>query len=493
MLESFLRGAAALWDGDVIAAVAVAVSIGTVVGLLPGLGGVFALAIMIPFVYGMDPLQGLVFLLSAHAVINTSGAITTIVLGIPGSPGCAATLLDGFPLAQAGRAGVAIGAALAASAIGGVFGAVVLIALIPVLQQVALLFGSPELFALTLMGVLALGALSGDSMAKGLIAGALGMFLATFGYQQITAVPRFWFGSDYLLDGFRLVPLILGLFSIPEILELLRGERVAAAGPGNAVSAKDIADGFAVTVKKWRLLLQSSTIGVLVGIAPGIGGETAGFLAYALAKRTSRSGSTFGRGAIEGVIAPESSNNSKEGGALVPTLAFGVPGSAGMAVLLGGFLVLGLEPGPYFLDRHLDVAMAMALALAIANLAGVLILLPAIGLIAKVTLIRGPLLAPILLVFVLAGAYATSHHLMDVASMIAFGALGYAMKRLGYSRPALLLGFVLAPIIERYAHISLQAYGPGFMLRPIVLTLGGIMLLILCWPLLRKLASGRRT
>ncbi|HLB79289.1 MAG TPA: tripartite tricarboxylate transporter permease [Dongiaceae bacterium] len=483
---------AALADVGVITAVLIAVAVGLVIGILPGLGGVFALSVMMPFVYDMEPVQGLAFLLAAHAVVNTGGAIPSILLGIPGTPGCAATVLDGFPLSRQGRGGYAVGAALSASAAGGVFGAIVLVASFPILQRVALLFGSPELFALTLVGLLAVAALEQGGLVAGLIAGSLGMFLATVGYQEITGVPRFWFGSDYLLDGFRLVPLLLGLFAIPEILALMQGDPVAVSPAGSRVAWREVADGMKSVVRKWWLLLHSSTVGVLVGIAPGIGGETAGFLAYALAKRAGREGDRFGTGAIEGVIAPEASNNSKEGGALVPTLAFGVPGSVGMAVLLGGFLVLGLQPGPDFLVRHMDIAIAMALVLAIANVLGVLLLLPVVGWISKVALVRGRLLAPILLVFVFAGAYSTTNHPLDVASVFLFGALGHVMKRLNYSRAALVLGFVLGPMIERYLHISLQAYGPAFLARPIVLVLEGIMFVILLWPWARRLARRAR-
>jgi TctA family transporter len=281
----------------------------------------------------------------------------------------------------------------------------VLVTLLPFLQPVVEAFGSPEIFFLALFGIVFIGALGEGQPLKGLIAGALGIFLACFGYQAVTGVPRFWLDFDYLLDGFRLVPMGLGLFAVPQILDLMsKGGTIASMGEGGEISWRQVGRGVLAVCHRWRLLLGSSAIGTLVGIVPGVGGDTATFVAYGWARQASKNPDDFGTGAIEGVIAPEASNNAKEGGSLVPTLAFGVPGSVAMAILLGAFLILGLEPGPYFLVDHLDMALGLAFVVAAANLLGAVIILPVVSRISLLTRVDGQVLGPLLLVLHLRGA-----------------------------------------------------------------------------------------
>ncbi len=494
-LESLGQGLALVADGGVLLLLLAAVPIGLVMGVLPGLSGLTTLALLLPFVYGMEPMAGLAFLLGAHAVVCTGGSLTAIVLGIPGAPANAATVLDGVPLRDQGRAGYALGAALAASGLGGLIGVVALVLLLPLLRPVVLLFGAPETFVLALLGVLCIAVLGREQPVKGLIAAGLGMLLATIGYQRATGVPRFWLDQDYLLDGVRLVPLVLGLFALPEIVDLARDARRQGARRNTRIDWREVGSGLRAMLLHRALALRSALIGVLIGIVPGVGGETAPFMAYAAAKRA-RPEAGLGGGAIEGVIAPESSNNAKEGGALLTTLALGIPGSAGMAVLLGGFLVLGLEPGPDFLQRHMDVAIGLAAVLALANLVGVLVMLAGAGLLVRAAGVHPRLLAPVLLALVMTGAYAVAGAPLDVASVFLFGLLGWLLRALGYSRPALLLGFILAPLIETYLAISLQAHGPTFLFRPGVAAIAALALLALAWPALaRRLrsASGRRS
>lgn len=489
MFDSLVGGFLLFLDVDVLVAMAIAIPIGLVFGILPGLSGITALAVLLPFVYGMEPLAGLAFLLSAHAITYTGGSVTAIVLGIPGSPPNAATVIDGFPLSQKGQSGYAIGAALTSSALGGVVGVAALVVVLPFLQPIVTSFGSPETFLLALLGITYLAVLGQGAMVKGLIAGGLGIFLALFGYQRITGVPRFWLESDYLLDGFRLIPLVIGLFAIPEILALSTGRAIAPDHSAAQLSWRQVWAGVrAATGARW-LLLRSSLIGVFVGIVPGVGGETATFVAYAAAKQTAANPDQFGNGAIEGVIAPESANNAKEGGALIPTLALGIPGSAGMVVLLGGFLLLGLDPGPDFLDNHMDTAVGLALVLALANVVAALLVFALASQIIKITVVRGTVLAPLLLVLIVLGTYSAGNDPADVLFVFVFGALGYVLKEFDYSRPALLLGFVLGPLLETYLHISLQAYGPWFFTRPIALAIAALIVLGLAWPLLRGLGG----
>lgn len=491
MLDYLAQGLALFIDAEVLLLALLAVVMGLVLGVLPGLGGLTALALLLPFVYGMEPMVGLGFLLAAHAVVYTGGALTAVALGIPGAAPNAATVIDGYPMTQAGRGGAALGAAFAASGLGGLVGVAALIALLPFLQPIVLHVGSPETLMFAVMGIIYVGVLGERSMTRGLIAGGLGVFLALFGYDRIAGVPRFWLGFEYLLDGVRLVPLVLGLFAVPEIVALTLGNHKTTDRQGRAVGFAQILRGMKAVVKRRYLLIRSSLIGVFIGIVPGVGGDTAPFVAYASAKQTAERPEAFGKGAIEGVIAPESSNNAKEGGALVTTLALGIPGSAGMSVLLGGFLLLGLEPGPDFLAEHMDLAVGLALILAFANLAAVAIMVVASPLLVRIADVPPRILAPVLSVLVVLGAFAYQNEPLDVVATFVIGLLGCAMKRLGYSRPALVLGFVMAPLIETYLHISLQRYGLEFILRPGALLLLALILAGLFWGRARRYFLGR--
>jgi len=427
----------------------------------------------------MEPIVGMAFLLGSHAVVATGGSVTSILLGIPGSPSNAATVLDGYALSRRGRAGYALGAALSSSALGGVIGALVLFALLPVVRPVVMLFGSPETFFLALLGLSYLAMLGGGSPVKGLAAGALGLFLGTFGYQQATGVPRFWMDIEYLLDGFRLIPLALGMFALPEILDLMSGRSIAAKRPdGSAmtITHKQVWLGARASIARKWVLIRSSILGVLLGIIPGVGSETAPFVTYGAAKQASKRPYRFGKGSIEGVVGPEAANNAKDGGALVPTLAFGIPGSSSMVLLLGGFLLLGLQPGPKFLETNMSLAYSLAFILVAANLAGSLVLLLLAKYLSKITLLPGHMMAPILLSLVVIGAYAGHNDFVDVLFVFIFGALAIGMRAYGYSRPALLLGFVLAPMLETYLYISLNTFGSTFFLRPICLFLSALII-----------------
>lgn len=494
MLDSVLDGLARVGDPTALLYLVIATLIGVVFGVLPGLSGLTALALLLPLIYGMEPGAGLAFLLAAHAVVNTGGSVTAILLGIPGAPANTATLVDGFPMAKQGRGGEALGAALAASGIGGVIGVVFLIILLPVLQPIVLLFGSPETFCLVIMGITFIAGLGHQNLTIGLISAGFGMYLGFFGYQQVSGVPRYWLDYDYLLNGFRLIPLALGLFAIPELVSLAAsGGTIARDGARTGVLRADVYKGFRTAVSRKWLVLRSSMIGVVIGIIPGIGGETSPWVAYASARQTSPEGDKFGKGAIDGVIAPESANNSKEGGALVPTLAFGIPGSSAMALLLGGFFLVGLEPGPEFLKKHMDIAVSLALTVALANILAVVVLLGVARHLAAITKVRGHLLAPSLLVLLILGTYSVANSTTDVMFMFGFGVLGVLLREAGFNRPALLLGFVLAPLAETYLHISLNVQGWSFLLRPISLGILGLTLLALLWPMIRRSLRKIRT
>lgn len=490
MFEAFLSAGGQIFQPAVLAAMAFALPVGLIVGLLPGISGISALAFLIPFTFGMEPLVGLAFLLASYAAASQGGSMTAILLGVPGEVSSAATVIDGHRLAKAGRAGYAVGAALMASAIGGLFGCTLLIVLLPIMQPVILSFASPENFFLSLAGIAFIAVLSSGAPVRGLIAGTLGIFMSLFGYDPIEGVPRFWMGFEYLLDGFRLIPLALGLFAIPEILALMSsGKSIARQDSVERISYRQGFEGVLAVFHHWGMTLRSSALGSVIGVMPGVGGTTATFVAYAAARQTAANPETFGQGRIEGVIAPEAAKNAEEGGALVPTLALGIPGSGSMALLLGAFLIVGLQPGPEFLGKHMDLALALAYICALANFAASFLMFLLSRTLVYVTRVPGRVLAPVLLVLIVIGAYAAQNSATDVLYVFIFGILGVAMERLNYNRPALLLGFVLGETIERYFQVSLKAYGWLFFMRPVSIAIIVIALVCLLWPSRRQIAS----
>src|ERR671919_1131334 len=327
-------------------------AIGFAVGILPGLGGATTLALMLPFIYNMDPITAFAFLLGSNAVTATTGDITSVLFGVPGEGITAATIVDGHPMAKTGQAGRALGAALMSSLVGAVFGAFILALAIPIVSPLVLSIGSAEFFMLAVLGITFVASLSGANIPKGLIAGGLGLVLAMVGLDPIESVPRFTLegllGEDnslFLWDGVALVSVTVGLFAIPEIMDLaVKGTSIA--GDTQPGKLGGVMEGVKDTFRHWKLVLRCSGLGAYIGLIPGMGGGPAQWLAYAHAVQSSPDKERFGKGAVEGVLGPGAANNSALGGALIPTIAFGVPGSVSTAILLGAFLILGLVPGP---------------------------------------------------------------------------------------------------------------------------------------------------
>ncbi|HSH71068.1 MAG TPA: tripartite tricarboxylate transporter permease, partial [Deferrisomatales bacterium] len=454
-------------------------------GFTPGVGGPVTLALALPFVFDLDGVSAVAFLLGAHSVVVTGGSVSAILFGVPGAGPNAATLLDGYPLAQQGHAGRAIGAALASSALGGLLGAVVLACLIPVLRPIVLVFGPPEFLMLSVLGVLFLATLSGKDPAKGMLAGLLGLMLSLIGEELLMGTKRYSFGQMYLWEGIHLVPAVIGLFALAEMVDLVvRGGSIAKQDPTGPQTGPwtGVLDVF----RHWGVFLRSSILGVVIGIIPGLGGDVACFLAYGQAAQTRRKGQVeYGQGNICGVIAPEAANNAKEGGALVPTIAFGIPGSGSMAILLGALLIVGITPGPELLDDKLNITFAMVWTLVLANVFGAGLMLLMAKRLARITLLDGALLAPIVIVVCFVGAYMTSGSMGDIIVAIVIGILGYAMKRLDYSRAALLLGLVLGRLVEQNLFLSLRIFGGGFVFRPITLGLIVVCIAVLGWTFLK--------
>ena len=431
---------------------------GLIVGAIPGVGGLVGLTLLLPFTFAMDPYSAIAVMMGLLAVTTTSDTIPAVLFGVPGTVGSAATILDGYPMARNGQAGRALGAGFAASMIGGLFGACLLAVSMPILKPLVLAVGSPELLAICVFGLSLVAVLSGGAVLKGLGAACIGLLVATTGDDPQTSQLRWTFGTLYLYDGLPIVPLALGMFAIPELADLAISRKTIAEDAKKENLAGQW-EGIKDVFSHKFLVLRCALIGAGLGSIPGIGASVIDWIAYGHAARTEKGASeTFGSGDIRGVIASESSNNAKEGGALVPTIAFGVPGSASMALLLSAFLILDIPPGEEMLTTKLDLSYSLVWSVAIANVIGAGICLCAANHLAKISVIRIGILVPIVLSVVFIGVYQASRVWGDFAAMLLFGLLGWLMKRFGWPRPPLVLGFVLGGLIENYMFISVERY-----------------------------------
>jgi TctA family transporter len=458
---------------------------GLIIGIIPGLSGHFAMAMAVTFLYTMEPAAGVAFLLGAHATVAQGGGLTAILFSTPGTGQNAATLLDGPPMRDKGQAGIAVGAAMASCFLGATFGAVVLALLLPLLREVVLFFGPPEVFVLAFLALTFVAILGKEDMSRSLIAALLGLMLAMIGVDNVTNTARFTFGIDDLGDGLSLVPVILGLFAVAEMIDLwVRGGTLAKDVP-KALSAADtqrqIFQGIGLAFRNWWLVMRCSAIGTTMGLIPGLGSAPASFVAYGHAKQTSKDKESFGTGNVEGVIGPEAANDAVEGGALASTLAFGIPGSSSMAILLSGLFILGLETGPRMLNNQVDLVFVMIFTIIIGNLIGTLVGMFLVNPLSRATSIRASLMVPVLTVVIVTGAFAGDRLVFDIGVAIVFGILGYVMKVLTYSRAALLIGFVLGFAVEKNLYLALLLDGPFFVFQPIPLALAALTLLFLAW------------
>jgi len=466
------------------------IMLGLYLGAVPGLGGMIGFSLLLPFTFGMDPVGAFALLLGMYAVTTTSDALSAVLLGVPGTAAGAATVVDGYPLAKRGQAMRALSASYTASALGGVIGAAVGAASLPVLKPIVLSFAPPEFFMLGVLGLTFVGALSGRSALKGIIAAFFGLLVATIGYSTQGGIARYSFEINYLLNGLEIIPVVLGLFSVPEIIDLAtRGLPIAHAS--NVERRGQILQGVRDTFHHRWLMLRCTAIGLYVGFLPGIGASVSDWAAYGHAVQTAKDKSQFGKGDIRGVIAPSAAENATKPGDLLPTVAFGIPGSAGMSILLGAFMMHGLRPGPEMLTTRLDFTYSLMWTLAIANVIGALVLMLWSRQIAKITFVRGHLLVPGIIVFTFMGAWMSSNQLGDWITLIAFGAVGYVMRRLHWPRPPVVLGFVLGPIMETNLDLSRQALGWDWLGRPWVVVMVAVLVLAMASALWKRV-RGRR-
>lgn len=458
--------------------------IGMVFGAIPGLSGTTAIVVLIPMTFGMDPAMAMLWLGATYGAATYGGAIPSILINTPGEPPNAATIIDGFPMAQQGKAGMALGSAATASTLGGFVGLLVTFLMIPLITKFLMAFSYQEFFMMAFLGLCIIAVVGEGMLIKGLASGGLGIMLSFIGYDPITSVLRYTFGVQYLWDGIPVVPALFGLLAIGEIMDLLIKEKTIAVPQSTGSSEKQVWDGVKATFKNMPLVLRSSALGTFIGAIPGVGGTVAGFFAYMQAKQTCKNNENFGKGDVRGVIAPEAANDAKEGGALLPTLAFGIPGSSAMAVFLGALTLHGLDVGQDIFVAHLDVVYMLILAMLGCHMVAAIIGLTVADKIAILTRIRPTLIGPVIFVVCLIGSYALRNSMGDVFMTVLFGLLGYEMRKFGFSRISLILGLLLGNMAEtsfRQALMS-EAGIRGFFSRPISLVLFLLILALFISP-----------
>lgn len=447
------------------------VVVGLAVGIMPGLGGIAGMSLLMPFVYGMDPVAAIALLIGMVAVIPTGDTFTSVLMGIPGSSASQATVLDGYPLAKKGQAARALSAAFSASLMGGVFGAVMLTGFVVVARPLILLFSTAELFMFAILGLSVVGVLAGASIVRGVAACGLGIMFGAIGAAPATGESRFDLGIDYLQDGIPLTIIGLGLFAIPELADLIRRQGAIASG---STLGSGWLQGVKDTFRHWFLVLRCSAMGTVIGAIPGLGGGVVDWIAYGHVVQSTKGETNFGKGDIRGVIAPESANNALQGGALMPTLLFGIPGSGSMAVFLGGMVLLGMQPGPSMVTTDLGLTYTIAWTLALASVIGAFICFLLAAPISRLTFVPFNLIAPAMIMLICFAAFQARRDMTDLLLLFGLGILGIFLRRFGWPRPAFLIGFVLSGQVESYLYQAVQFNGWGFVTRPGVLIIGAL-------------------
>lgn len=453
--------------------------VGLFIGIVPAVGSMVVLALFLPFTFRLPLEYTLCFMIAVLATNATGGSITSILLNVPGGIVNVATMLDGYPMARKGQASRALGAALMASAAGGSVTVLFALVTIPLILPVVMAIRSSEMVFIVLMGLCFIAAVAGKSKIKGLISGGLGILLAFVGVHPVTGAQRFTFDSLYFYDGIPLIPLSLGLFAVAQVLQSATETGATAKGELMAMQGlRQVWEGGKDVFRHWKLWLRCAALGYYIGILPGIGAAVGIFVAYAQAKHTSKHPEEFGKGAVEGVIAPETVNNASTSGDLLCTLALGIPGSAPMALILAAFIMAGIQPGPEMLTKHLDVSLNLMVVLFMASLLGAAICFPLASRMALLANVPVAIVAPITLVVALVGVYAWQLELNDLIIAVLFGVIGFGLDKFGFNRAALLLGFILGGLFEKYLFIAYSTDGPMFFTRPISLGLIVIIFLL---------------
>ncbi|ALB04093.1 tripartite tricarboxylate transporter permease [Kocuria palustris] len=491
MFEAAGEALAAFADPTMLLFLGVGVVVGIIIGVIPGLGGTGAVAVLLPFVFVLEPNQAIAMIIGAVAVVHTSDVITSVVLGIPGSAAASVFLLDGHEMAKAGSGGRALSVSFISSMIGGLVGIVALTLIVPVATPIVTSFGSPEIFALIVMGVFLTAMLSKGNIVKGLLISVFGLALGLFGVSPVSAEYRYTFGSEFLTDGIGLVAAALGIFGLAEIIDLVAKRTTVAKqsvslGGGWKQGLKDVA------AYKGDVI-RGSAVGVGVGMLPGVGSTAGSWLAYGQAQAfaSRRGDSRFGAGDPRGVIAPSAASNGIESGALIPTLLFGVPGAAPFALLLGVLLIFGIQPGPALITNDLDLVYFIVWSFAIASVAGAALAFLMARPLARLSYVPFPILAAALIPILFMSGFQEPLNLNVFYLMLLLGIIGWACKITNIPRAPFLIAFVLAEPLERYYFLTVNAFEPGqWMTRPFVIVVLVILLGAAIVPAFRRARRG---
>lgn len=461
----------------------IGVFVGTLIGVIPGIGALTAISMLFPLSFFLPPTTALILLAGIWYGASYGGSTASVLLNIPGTASNAVTVLDGYPMAQQGRGGVALFMTTVASFFGGTVGVILLMLFSPVISQYALKFGSAEYFTLMALGLIAASTISDGSVIKGLAMVVVGIIFGTVGADVYTGTPRFIFSNLNLMDGISLTALAMGIFGVAEVIASVRQVRSGDIDR-DSVRFKAMWPKRDEWRRSWMPMIRGSSIGTFFGTLPGTGPAIASFMAYGIEKRTAREPERFGKGAIEGIAAPEAANNAADQTAFIPTLALGIPGSATMALMLGVLMIHGVAPGPSLMTEQPSLFWGLIMSFWIGNLLLVILNIPLIGIWVRLLMIPYHILYPAVLMFICIGAYAITLNVFDVWQVVFFGFLGYIMRIFAFPAAPLLLGFVLGPMMEEhFRRAMLLAKGDPliFIERPISATVIGITVFILLW------------
>ncbi len=459
------------------------VVLGMIFGVMPGIGTLASISMLFPITFYLEPTTALIMLAGVWYGSSYGGSIASILLNIPGTPSSAVTALDGYPMSRQGRGGVALFMTTVASFVGGCFGIIVLIAFAPVIAPHALRFGSAEYFALMLFGLVAASTISAGSMVKGLAMVVLGLMLGTVGADMYTGIPRFSFGFLELSQAVSIVALAMGIFGVSEVITMIRRIKPGDIDP-KSVTMRAMIPTREDWRRSWAPMLRGSAIGTFFGTLPGTGPSIASFMSYAMEKRSAAEPERFGKGAIEGIMGPESANNAADQTAFIPTLTLGIPGSATMALMLGALMVHGIAPGPTLLTQQAPLFWGLVMSFWIGNLMLLVLNIPMIGLWVRMLMIPYNLLYPAILMFICIGTYTVNNSVFDIWLVVLFGFLGYVMRIFEWPAAPLLLGFVLGPMMEshfRRALLLSRGDFATFFESTIAATAMGLTLAVVLW------------
>ncbi len=492
MSEALQAMGSVVLDPYLIGLIFITTVLGVIIGVLPGLGATTGAALLLPFTLTMEPVHAITVLATIYVSATFAGSITAILINTPGTAAAAATTFDGYPLAQRGEAGRALGVAVVASTIGGIFSVLVLCVAAPMLARVAYEFRPPEYFALTLFGLSMLASISAGGAVKNLIGGIFGVWLATIGAEKTTSIERFMFGNYELYEGLSFVPVMIGLFAMSELLVQSKlANKVVETVAMQAVKLPTKEDYKRI----WKTILRSCGIGTFIGVLPAEGATVASMIGYSEARRWSKNKDEFGKGSIEGIAGAESANNAATGGAMVPTMVLGIPGSGTTAIILVGLMVHGLRPGPYLFTEQVGTVYQIFGAMLLANIMFLGMGLYAAKFFARISLVPMSILWPVVFALSVIGAYALSSSLLDVWIVLIFGVIGFFARRHGFAVAPIAVGLILGEMVETNLQNSLKMFEGEWWqiaMQPLAALFLVLAVLGLCGPMLFRLITGKK-